>query len=922
MRSNQRSQRNLRHPISRSRPVSGERGRSAPRTTALAGVLLALVSTFAATGAGPGSAARAPGDTRAVSEGADPIDFVVLVDQSKSLSDKDLSREVEAAALLSQGEISERSRAAVIGFSSSEKNGQSEVREVCELTVVDKSGREHLSDCVKQLSRRDSTSMGPGTDFPAALRQALTRLKEGGRPGTPKVIFLLTDGKLDVRDSPQYGADPTSRQKEAAEQLTEELSRARKESVQIWPLGFGGEIDRAALTEMAAGGFRNGCSYLASATPHMQVLDSSAEIDKVLQKTFAAARCAQVVQGSVGKPPADLKVKIPKIATDGSITVSKHDPKVTATYYDPRGKKVPTHGPFDGSTFEVTGQDGPVEALRVKNPRPGTWRVHLEAPEGHQGREVAVRAIWQGKLRSSVRLTPTSPRPGEQAVVEVRMQTRRGVVIDDPALLKGIKVAARLSGSGFDALTVPLSDNGKAPDARAGDVMFSGKLTVPDTATGDLALTAEMTAPGVTGDHRPLNARVTSGTPPVTAELSVERGNAHPGDVVKGTVAIKNTGDEARRLRLALADQAAGSGLRISPATVEVAPGEDKNVGFGITLGSKIAPGEVGARVTVADLDDDGRVLDNTFIGVVVEPVPTWWEQWWGAVVAGAAVLLALAVFTVVQLGARRRRRDLAGVRLELRGEGVGSDELTVRQGQTPGGDFHFVVDRSRGAAPSLQRGGPAAAATHRLRRTSGGEFLLRPHQGRERTLRPGEAASLGDGLEIVVHDRRTAGRPGRRDRDGGRDVGRDGGRDGGRDRTGDDRSRSRTGRRTASSDRDGRGDGRRSARGEGRRDGRGEGRGRGDGRPEDRSADRREDRREDRSDGRVRPGNDDRRGDQREDRRGDQRGERRRESDSPRTSDGTSGRPPRARRQSDDGGSPPNTGEQTAGSRPFDPNF
>lgn len=470
----------------------------------------------------------------------------------------------------------------------------------------------------------------------------------------------------------------------------------------------------------------------------MRVLDSSAEIDKVLQETFAFARCAQVVQGSVGKPPADLKVKIPEIATDGSITVSKHDPKVTATYYDPRGKKVPTHGPFDGSTFEVTGQDGPVEALRVKNPRPGTWRVHLEAPEGHQGREVAVRAIWQGKLRSSVRLTPTSPRPGEQAVVEVRMQTRRGVVIDDPALLKGIKVAARLSGSGFDALTVPLSDNGKAPDARAGDVMFSGKLTVPDTATGDLALTAEMTAPGVTGDHRPLNARVTSGTPPVTAELSVERGNAHPGDVVKGTVTIKNNSDEARRLRLALADQAAGSGLRISPATVEVAAGEDKNVGFGITLGSKIARGEVGARVTVADLDDDGRFLDNTFIGVVVEPVPTWWERWWGAVVAGAAVLLALAVFTVVQLGARRRRRDLAGVRLELRGEGVGSDELTVRQGQSPGGDFHFVVDRSRGAAPSLQRGGPASAATHRLRRTSGGEFLLRPHQGRERTLRPG----------------------------------------------------------------------------------------------------------------------------------------------------------------------------------------
>ncbi|MFD5752847.1 VWA domain-containing protein [Streptomyces sp. NPDC127033] len=748
----------------------------------LAGVLLALAGLIAVTGAAPGHATGAPGRTGAVTEGADPIDFAVVVDQSDSLSQEDLDREVEAAALIAQGEISDRSRATVIGFGSSEKHGQTPVTEVCPPTVVDSSGRSYLNGCVKKLSRRDAR-MGPGTDFPAALRQALTRLTQDDRTGTPKVIFLLTDGKLDVRDSPEYGADAASRQSDAARQLGEQLARAREESVQIWPLGFGDAIDRDALKEMAEGGFRNGCAELPSATPRMRVVGSAAGIDKALQETFAAARCAQVVQGTEGKPPADLYVTIPKIATDGSITVSKHDPKVSATYYDPRGRKVRTDGSSDGSTFEITGQSGPVEALRVKNPRPGRWRVHLEAPEGHRERVVAVRAIWQGQLRSSVILDPASPRPGEKTTVEVRMQTRRGVVIDDPDEVKGITVAARLTGSGFEPVSVPLKDDGRAPDTKAADVRFTGTLTVPSTADGDLALTAEMSAPGVTSDHRPFNARITSGPPPVTAALTVERATVHPGGSITGLLKVDNKSKETRTLRLALADQPPGAELTVSPAQVEVATGEGKSVPFRIGTGSGTAPGEIAARVTVTDTVDGGRVLDNTFLEIGVDPVPTWWDRWWWAVAAAGALALALAVFAAVWYVAQRRRRDLAGVKLELRGEGVRPDELTVRAGQSPGGEFHFMVDRARGAAPSLQRCGPGTASSYRLRRTPSGEFLLKPPQGRERALRPEEAAALGDGFEVVVHDRRAATGRGRGARD----------RNGPRTRSERDRARGRT---------------------------------------------------------------------------------------------------------------------------------
>ncbi|MFI5805939.1 VWA domain-containing protein [Streptomyces sp. NPDC051561] len=695
-------------------------------------------------------------------EGPDPIDFAVVVDLSKSLSEQDLAREVEAAALLSQGEISERSRAAVIGFGSSEKAGQSAVREVCGLTVSDAAGRQKLSDCVQQLGNRDQKRIGPGTDFPAAVRQAVNRLTKEGKPGIPKVVFLLTDGKLDVGDSPAYGADRTSRQTNAAGQLTDELARAREESVQIWPLGFGNQIDRGALTAMADGGYRGGCANLPGATPKMRVVDNSEQIDKALQETFAAARCAQVAEGTRGKPPGDLSVTIPPIATDGSLTVSKHDPKVSVTYYDPSGKKVPTSGSADGSSFEVSGQDGPVEALRVKNPLPGKWRVRVEAPEGHRGQDVAVRAIWQGNLRSAITLDPSSPRAGEQAVVEMRMQTRRGVVITDQNLLKGIQVGVKVTGQGFAPLAAALKDDGSKPDAKAGDARYTGTLDIPKGATGSLALTGEMTAPGVTGDHRPYYTELSSGKTPITAGLNVERSTVYPGGTLEGSLDVTNNDTVAHTLTLGLADQPPGSQLKVSPVKVRAEPGSSHHT-FTVSVGAGIALGELAGTVVLTDGDDRRRVLDTTSLDALVEAEPTWWDRCWGAALGALALLLVAAAVLEIRRRDRERRRDLTGVRLELRRDGRSLDTLTVRSGQSSGHQFRFAVERASGAAPKLMRV-TGSGEVHRLSRNAAGVISVRTQRGRERLLAEGELVELDDGLELLVHDNRrtpAAGTPG-----------------------------------------------------------------------------------------------------------------------------------------------------------------
>ncbi|MCX2185349.1 VWA domain-containing protein [Streptomyces sp. SKN60] len=758
-------------------------GRAVGRSLRTGGTLLAAaLLVVAGPLAGPAGALPARAAAADPAEGADPIDFVVLVDQSESLADQDLARETEAAALIGQGEISERSRAAVIGFGSSEKAGQSPVNEVCPLAVVDAAGRQRLSDCVKQLNRRDRARLGPGTDFPAAVRQAVTRLTENGgtagdggpaknpgapaAPKTPKVVFLLTDGRLDVSDSPEYGTDAPSRQSNGEKRLAEELARARAAGVQIWPLGFGGEIDRAALTAMAEGGYRGACSEVPGSAPRMRVVAGSGQIDKALQETFAAARCASIVDGTAGKPPADLFVTIPPIATDGSLTVAKHDPKVRVTYFDPRNRPVPTRGDFDGSAFEVSGADGPVEALRVRNPLPGRWRVHIEAPEGHRDREVAVRAIWQGRLRSAVVLDPVAPRAGQEAVVEVRMQTRRGVVITDPRQLQGVTVSARITGDGgFAPVTVRLADDGKAPDRTAGDVRFTGRLTVPATATGDLEIVADMAAPGVTSDRRPFHTTVTQGTPLLEAQVSVDRVTVHPGDTVHGWVDLTNHDSAPHTLRLALEDEPGGtgansgpgSGLALAPATVVAQPGPATRAEFTLTVGKDAPLGALGGRLVVLDTGRGDSKLDAVFLDVRVEAPPTWWDRWWPYVVGGAIALVLLAAVAAVRIAVGRRTKDLTGVRIELLRDGVVLHTLVVHAGQSPGGEYEFGIDQPRGAAPTLRRGSRGGGA-HRLRRTGAGELLFRPHRGRETSIRAGQPVAV-DECELVVRDRRPAAR-------------------------------------------------------------------------------------------------------------------------------------------------------------------
>jgi hypothetical protein len=693
---------------------------------------------------GPPAAQAAPApETGAPAVGPQPIDFAVVVDESGSINATEMADEKAAASLLGQGELSPRSKAMVIGFGSATAEGQSPVDEVCSPTELDAAGRQAVSACVDKLHSR-TPAEGDDTDLPAAIRQAVTRLSTGD-PSRSRIVLLLTDGILDVRNSPSYGAAPDRRNEIAQESLdTQVLPDAVRNKVQIWPLGFGNaQLD--ALTAIARGGYQGACVNLPSATPQAFKVATSADARQRAQLAFAAARCAQVSPGTSSRPPGKLSVTIPPIATFGTIEVVKQDPAVRVTYVDPSGAKIDPATGADGSTFELSGQETAVEALRITDPIPGEWLIELAAPRGHDGKVATSSAIWQGVLRSSIVLDPASPTAGERAVVQVKLLTRKGVELTNPADLRGIQVGVRVTADGRTGGVVPLADNGAAPDRTANDGLFSGYLDTPN-AVGPASAVSTMTAEGVTGDQRPYPFRIEARPSTVNASANLDDHGVNPGGTADGTIVVNNTDSRPHTLALTLTDLEPDQQLEISPQAVQVPAGSQNPVRFTLHFGSGAPIGASAGRIVVTDRTDGDRQLSSSFIDVTVTKPPPWWRKYWWALALGVALLGALVAAVRGYRKSWLARVDPSGLTLQAYQDGRPGQPHRI--GQVRASSYGFVfgedgrIDRRGGGARWLVRRGRPGTVE-----------LREPNSRRWRTQQLEEPLAVGDGRELVVRD-------------------------------------------------------------------------------------------------------------------------------------------------------------------------
>ncbi|MFC1402449.1 MULTISPECIES: vWA domain-containing protein [Streptacidiphilus] len=708
-----------------------------------------------AAGASPAATATAGTATAtAADQTIGPINYSIAVDESGSISAADMAAERDAATRIALGDISSTSQVSVFGFASADNASERPVDTDCTPTQLDAAGRDRIGSCSAKLQSR-SAAQGQGTDFPNAIRQGISYLTQGTDPSTPRVLFVLTDGKLDVSTSPEYGDTAAHRQAAGQQQLIQVLAQAAADHIQVWSLGFGPaqDLDRATLTQMAAGGYQNGCVDLPDARPRATEVSDSTAVGSALETAFAAAHCLRRGSDVHGYPPTDLTVQISALATTGSIVVSKGDPAVTVSYFDPDGNQIHPGTDANGSSYELAGSGQLVESLRITDPMPGPWRIHLDAPSGHRGKLATAGVLWRGELRGSVTLDPPSPLPGQRAVATLRLETRLGYSITDPGDYAGLQVSAELTGDGFTPVPVPLADNGAVPDAKAGDASFSGYVTIPRSASGALKMTGTLTAVGLTAESG-ITAPGWIGAPTalVSADLTIAGGAHHPGDRINGSLAVHNGDSSAHTLLLSVPDVDGGL-LTFGPDRLVLAPGATGTrtvtlvVGprgaFGNRLGGSPLP--LGATPTVIDSSDHGRVLASPTVSLTLTPRPGLWQQLWWAFVGAAVLVLLAGALLVAQQRYRRRRIAADGLRITLiSGEGKELGTYTARSG--PKGWFEFDIEEPTRPFPRIRA---RAGGAYAVRGSVDGAGVLRIGNNVRIKLSVGVPEPLEHGLSL-----------------------------------------------------------------------------------------------------------------------------------------------------------------------------
>lgn len=683
-----------------------------------------------------------------------PLDLVVAVDESGSLATQDVRGEIEAAATIAQSGLNPRTRVTVLGFGSATGTGRRAVTQYCRPTVVGTAEQlQYLSNCVKRLHRRTAAE-GNDTDHAAAISAAVRTLGSGSPPNALKSVFLLTDGRMDVSNSPSYGSG--DRNAAAERRLRRELQTARREGIQIWPLGFGPQVDQAGLNGFAAGGAQRGCDNRPESRPRARRVQDSRQVARSLVEAYAAASCFRVSPPSEGElrpgAPLDLPLAVPDIASEATLTVAKGDPRVQVEFIDPNGRPAPSNGSQGPSTFTRSGTDGTIEALRVIQPLNGTWRIRLTAPPGVAGQPVSATAMYQGVIRSALVAEPRTVRTGDPVTVRISLVTRRGHV-QNPGDLVGLHFTVTATGQALGAgrtVQINVNDLGRAPDDVPNDGSHAGVFTAPGTP-GTITLTGAVTGMGLRSDGNPSAAiNVIARPPDVSGVVKFPDGTTtHPGGVVNGTVQLHNSTSRTVRARLAL-NAPPQADATLTPGTALTVPPGDSPQPFTVRFGRAAVLGRDSVTIQLIDETDQAKVYLTKQQAITVEKPPGWLERHFWQILGGIAlVALALAAAWLVRRAARARR-DVRGLLIGLRhnGEQAGR-ELAPQRGRWSD-EFPFVIRDAGGPSPLLDHPRPGEEAMV-ARRAEDGQITVRRPDGT--TFQAGlgaETETVADGLRLV----------------------------------------------------------------------------------------------------------------------------------------------------------------------------
>ena len=303
----------------------------------------------------------------------DPVDIVVLVDESASLSSAAVRSEKDALKeIISSSEIEDRGiRLGVLPFSSGD--GSPRRLDTCSLTEIEhgNESRTDLLNCADQITRQKRRGSAD-TDFATAIGVGLDTFD---RSDASKIILLLTDGKYDPD-----GNELVSSQEQ--DELDAVLKRANSEKVSMWALGFG-KADKAALTkyvEATAMGDTS-CAAKPEATIAAQI-QLATEIRRIIDHATCTGRITGPVDPDFKFSVSPLLSRLTiEVSTDKG-EVSTGDVTVTNAGGDDvcQGPEIDRRGRWT-CIEQVSGQDG------------GTWTV-----TSTRGRKLTALVTWNGSI--------------------------------------------------------------------------------------------------------------------------------------------------------------------------------------------------------------------------------------------------------------------------------------------------------------------------------------------------------------------------------------------------------------------------------------------------------------------------------------------------------------------------------------------
>lgn len=691
------------------------------------------------------------------------LDVVMLVDESGSETPAKVAAEKQTAGTIVQTMLNPHSRVTVIGFGgvNNVTSGQSPVDIVCQPTIAGgQANLDYLASCVGKLHRRTETE-GDDTDYAAALNEAMSYLSPGSTatPAAPsnaiKVILMMTDGAVDVhRNTQQYGTDWQLGEQTAIDQ---QMSGAKANGVQMWPLGFGEDVGTGVtqaqaegyLNRMASSGAPAVCNTRQAANqPHATWVNDPTDAINALNQLYMDAAC--LGGGTVTGPASQgLTVSIPAIASSAAISVDRVNPAISVSFTMPDGS------PFTDDTA-ISGADGnsPVEVLHLPSITQadiGTWHIKLTAPPNLASQLVSATVFWQGAVRAIITATP-SVKPGQPIAVKLTVLGPTGP-ITDPTTLKSLQVGVTATGQGLlSPVGIPVTALAGASNTGT----YAGSYTAPSQPT-TLTITGIASGYGLYATKFPATVAVglTSAgfvaTPHFSGETSVSAGGT-----LGGTIDFTNQTGSAKHVLLKLT--ADGTTASISPTTPVTVPsqpsGNPPSVPFTVTIGQQAGLASLELQVVDAST---GQVYDTVADEVQVTTPPPWYIRYLGLIIG---VIVALALIIAGLLALRARRRYLKGVNdltAYLRRDGT---ELgaPLRAPQKWSDTFTFIIHDEGGRDPRLDWPQPGVPV-YRVKRSGNGMVRLLTPNNDSYDIVVGSAGERleHNGLELAFRDRRRA---------------------------------------------------------------------------------------------------------------------------------------------------------------------